>query len=161
MQGDRPPFDSDLEYLGFWLRVLASLVDNVLLLLVIVPIGAWIYGPGYLNASGSGFQGFADIVVSFVLPAIAIVAFWIARQATPGKMLLRARIVDADTGSAPGYGQWAMRYVGYLVSTVPLGLGLVWVAFDPRKQGWHDKLARTVVVRPRPSSRVDRVDVGH
>ena len=42
-----------------------------------------------------------------------------------------------------------MRYLGYYVSIIPLFLGLIAVAFDPRKQGWHDKLAGTVVVRPR------------
>lgn len=39
------------------------------------------------------------------------------------------------------------RYLGYFVSMLFLGLGCIWVAFDSRKQGWHDKLAGTVVVR--------------
>ena len=42
-----------------------------------------------------------------------------------------------------------IRYLGYYVSAIPFGLGLLWVAFDPRKQGWHDKMAGTVVVRRR------------
>lgn len=71
------------------------------------------------------------------------------RQATPGKMAISARIVDAGTGGPPSTAQLVVRYLGYFVSTIPLCLGLLWVAFDPRKQGWHDKLARTVVVRPR------------
>jgi uncharacterized RDD family membrane protein YckC len=80
---------------------------------------------------------------------VAIVLFWLYRQATPGKMAISARIVDARTGGKPGIGQLIGRYLGYFVSTMPLFLGLIWVAFDPRKQGWHDKLAGTVVVRPR------------
>ena len=44
--------------------------------------------------------------------------------------------------------QLVIRYLGYFVSTIPLGLGLLWVGFDRRKQGWHDKMANTVVVRP-------------
>lgn len=75
--------------------------------------------------------------------------FWVYRQATPGKMVISARIVDARTGGKPGTGQLIGRYLGYYVSIIPLLLGLVWVAFDARKQGWHDKLAGTVVVRPR------------
>jgi len=39
------------------------------------------------------------------------------------------------------------RYFGYFLASIPLGLGLLWVAFDKRKQGWHDKLAGTVVIR--------------
>jgi len=69
------------------------------------------------------------------------------RQATPGKMAIGARVVDATTGQAPSTRQLVIRYLGYYVSTIPLMLGLIWVAFDPRKQGWHDKLAGTVVVR--------------
>jgi uncharacterized RDD family membrane protein YckC len=78
-----------------------------------------------------------------------VVLFWMYRQATPGKMAIGARIVDARTGRPPGTKQLVGRYLGYYVSTIPFCLGLIWVAFDPRKQGWHDKLAGTVVVRPR------------
>jgi len=76
-----------------------------------------------------------------------VVVFWINRQATPGKIAIDARIVDADTGGKPSTKQLLIRYVGYYVSTLPLFLGFFWVGFDPRKQGWHDKMANTVVVR--------------
>jgi uncharacterized RDD family membrane protein YckC len=66
-------------------------------------------------------------------------------------MLIRARIVDADTGAAPSTVQLVIRYLCYYLSILPLGLGLLWVGWDPRKQGWHDKIARTVVVRARVS----------
>jgi uncharacterized RDD family membrane protein YckC len=45
-----------------------------------------------------------------------------------------------------------LRYAGYFVALLPVGLGILWVAFDARKQGWHDKLAKTVVVRGRRPS---------
>lgn len=76
-----------------------------------------------------------------------MIAFWLYKLATPGKMAIGATIVDARTGRRPSAGQLVIRYFGYIVSTLPLGLGLIWVAFDSRKQGWHDKLAGTVVVR--------------
>jgi uncharacterized RDD family membrane protein YckC len=139
---------ADLEYVGFWARVGASLIDSVLVAMVCWPLVSWIYGPDYWM-SLELVKGPADLLVSWVMPAVAIVAFWVYRQATPGKMAIRARIVDAATGGAPGMMQLVIRYLGYFVSTVPLGLGLIWVAFDPRKQGWHDKLAGTVVVRSR------------
>jgi len=40
-----------------------------------------------------------------------------------------------------------VRYIGYFVSVIPFGLGFIWIAFDSKKQGFHDKLAGTVVVR--------------
>jgi uncharacterized RDD family membrane protein YckC len=78
-----------------------------------------------------------------------VLLFWIYRQATPGKIAIGARIVDAESGANPSARQLVGRYLGYYVSIVPLMLGIFWVAFDPRKQGWHDKLAGTVVVRPK------------
>jgi uncharacterized RDD family membrane protein YckC len=56
-------------------------------------------------------------------------------------------VVDATTGNTLSVGQSIGRYLGYYVSMIPLFIGLIWVAFDKRKQGWHDKLAGTVVIR--------------
>jgi uncharacterized RDD family membrane protein YckC len=137
---------TEFEYVGFWLRVWASLIDTVLMLIVIFPILFAIYGSEKL-ASGVTLSGPANILISYVLPAIVVILFWIARQATPGKMAIGATIVDAKTGGKPSLRQDLIRYAGYFVSTIPFCLGLIWVGIDKRKQGWHDKLAGTVVVR--------------
>jgi uncharacterized RDD family membrane protein YckC len=84
-----------------------------------------------------------------LLPFAGVVLFWLKRQATPGKMVVAARVVDAETGKTLTVGQAVGRYLGYIVATLPFGLGLLWVAFDRKKQGWHDKMAGTVVVRQR------------
>ena len=84
-----------------------------------------------------------------MLPAVATILFWKARQATPGKMALSLKIVDAQTGQPMSTGQAIGRYFAYFVSAIGLMLGYLWVAFDRRKQGWHDKLAGTVVVHAR------------
>ena len=138
--------DSNLEYVGFWPRVGASLIDTVLLLVILLPLIHMVYGPAYW-ASDSFIQGPFDFLANYVLPAIAVIAFWIARQATPGKMAIGAKIVDAKTGHPASKGQLVGRYLGYYVSSIPLFLGIFWVAFDDKKQGWHDKLAGAVVVR--------------
>ena len=137
---------SRLEYAGFWIRVWASIIDTIVLGVLIYPALTAIYGSEYWESTDF-IQGPADFLISWVLPAIAVVWFWMARQATPGKMAVGARIVDANTGNNPGTTQLIVRYLGYFVSAIPLCLGIFWVAFDSRKQGWHDKLARTVVVR--------------
>jgi uncharacterized RDD family membrane protein YckC len=64
-------------------------------------------------------------------------------------MIMKLKIIDAHSGGPASTGQLIGRYLGYYVATIPLALGLVWVAFDERKQGWHDKLAGTLVVRTR------------
>ncbi|WP_150118808.1 RDD family protein [Collimonas fungivorans] len=137
---------TEFEYVGFWLRVCAHLIDTVLVLVVIIPILFSIYGSEEL-VSGVTLSGPMNILVSYILPAAVVITFWQARQATPGKMAIGARIVDARTGDKPSIKQDAIRYLGYFVSTFPLCLGLIWVGIDKRKQGWHDKLAGTVVVR--------------
>ncbi len=142
--------NDEFEYAGFWVRVGAALIDTVLIVCVTFPLMIAIYGWSYFDGSKTGFiAGVGDFLISWVAPAVAVVAFWFYKQATPGKMALSVRVVDAKTGNTLTVGQSIGRYLGYFVSTIPLGLGLIWVAFDPRKQGWHDKLAGTVVIRSR------------
>ena len=138
----------NLEYVGFWPRVGATILDSIIILIISIPTLIAIYGGGYFTDPTRSFiAGPADFLISYVFPAVAVVLFWMYKQATPGKMAVAARVVDAETGNALTVGQAIGRYLAYFVSTIPLGLGLIWVAFDPKKQGWHDKLAGTVVIR--------------
>ena len=139
--------DAALRYVGFWRRFAASLIDTAWMLLITLPLGFLVYGRDYLDAEKVGFvAGPADVLISWVLPAVLVIAFWIARQATPGKLVVSDKIIDAKTGGIPSARQLVGRYLGYYLAILPLGLGLLWVAFDRRKQGWHDKLAGTLVV---------------
>lgn len=140
--------ESEMEYVGFWPRVGASLLDTLFVLVITWPLLIWIYGWAYFG-SEKLIAGPADLLLSWVFPAVACILFWIHKRATPGKMAISAVVVDATTGESLTTGQAIGRYLAYFVSTIPLGLGLIWVGIDPRKQGWHDKLANTVVVRPR------------
>ena len=140
--------NQEFEYAGFWARTGASIIDTVLVMLVTIPLLLSIYGWAYFEAPATSyFAGTADFVISWVMPTVAIIAFWVLKQATPGKMLISARIVDARTGQPASTGQLIGRYFAYFVAMLPLFLGIVWVAFDKRKQGWHDKLAGTVVIK--------------
>ncbi len=139
----------DVRYVGFWARVLASLIDTVLLGLVIYPVAYAVYGATYFETSSellAGPKGTVDVLLNYVFPVIAILLFWIYRSATPGKMVLKARIVDATTLGPAAKWQLVVRYIGYYVSLFSLGLGFFWIGWDARKQGFHDKLARTVVI---------------
>ena len=123
-----------MEYLGFWPRVGASIIDSLLSLVLIAPV-FWLL-------TGDASSGLANAAA-----VLAVLAFWYYKQSTPGKMVFDAKIVDARTGGKMSAGQMIGRYLGYIVSAIPFGLGFFWVAWDSRKQGWHDKLAGTVVVR--------------
>ena len=93
-------------------------------------------------------QGTAGaLALQVLLPAVIFVGFWMWKSATPGKMIVSAKIVDAATLGEPSTGQLIVRYVGYFISSLVFCLGFLWIAFDKRKQGWHDKMASTVVIR--------------
>jgi uncharacterized RDD family membrane protein YckC len=134
------------EYVGFWARFGASLIDSILMGIILVPIGH-LFGIGGLEAYR--LDSPANIAVNGLLPAVAVILFWMYRQATPGKMLIGAKIVDEKTLGKPSTGQMIGRYFAYYLSTIVLLLGFIWVGFDARKQGWHDKLAGTLVIRSR------------
>ncbi len=131
------------EYVGFWLRLVASLIDTFLMVAILYPILAMFFG-WQLHYEGLGV---GSTLLSYLLPAAVIITFWIYRSATPGKMIIGAEIVDAKTGGKPSTGQCIGRYLCYYLSSLIFCLGFLWVAWDRRKQGWHDKLAGTVVIK--------------
>jgi uncharacterized RDD family membrane protein YckC len=125
-----------VKYVGFWPRFGAYIIDSIwqgILILILIQLGL---------PDGSQLGFFLQALILFVL----ILGFWFYFQSSPGKMVFSAKIVDARTGQKPTKKQLVIRSVAYIISMIPFGLGFVWIAFDSRKQGWHDKIARTVVV---------------
>lgn len=146
LHGDEP---CELEYVGFWSRTLAGVIDFGLLAAMLLPV---------LRLAESGPDGFiaggVNALIALLLAAAAALLFWLAPGTTPGKLAIAAEVVDERTGCPPAMAQRIGRAFGVLLSLVPLGLGFLWVAFHPKKQGWHDKLAGTLVVRARRARRV-------
>ncbi len=134
------------DYVGFWSRVWAALLDLLVFIFFTVPLLYAIHGRDYFKSDVT-LRGPVDFLNTCVLPSAIIILCWLICAATPGKMAVSAKIVDAKTGQRPKPRQFIIRYLGYYLSALPLGLGFLWVAIDSRKQGWHDKLAGTVVIR--------------
>jgi len=137
----------DLQYVGFWARFRATIVDTILLILIIYPIFYLLYGDAFME-KGAEFNAVNNFI-NYILPFIGVLILWHYKSATPGKMLIKASIVDATTYAKPSTKQFVIRYLGYLISLLPLGLGYFWAGWDKKKQTWHDKLAHTVVVQPK------------
>lgn len=141
--------DAHTRYAGFWRRLAATLIDTLLLVAVSVPI-MMLFGRGMMEAMRPGtLPGAHDLnglLLNYVLPLLLSVFFWVKYLGTPGKLLLNCRVVDASTGAPLRPGQATLRYLAYIVSTLPLCLGFLWIAWDHRKQGFHDKIAKSVVV---------------
>jgi uncharacterized RDD family membrane protein YckC len=130
-----------VELAGLGSRLLAQVIDLFWLLPLSILLGvvADFANGGEMSAGGE--------LMANLIGALIVLLFWTERQATPGKMVLGLRIVDAATGGTPTIGRLTLRYVGYLVSALPLGLGYLWALWDRQRQGWHDKMAGTLVVR--------------
>lgn len=139
-------------YAGFWIRVSANVLDMLMLgavnMAVFMATNTWAMAT-QPSGIGSVSAGISEAVVEsgILLPPLIIVGCWIVWAATPGKMMLGLRIVDEPTGGRPSAWQCIGRYFMALVALACAGIGYFYIVIDPRKQGWHDKLVRTLVVR--------------
>lgn len=139
----------ELQYVGFWARTAAYIIDSILLMLIIIPLLYVVLGGSALDPNNPQPTLPASYwVITTILPVAFFLVFWIWKSSTPGKMLFKATIVDAKTGGKPSKGQFIGRYFGYILSSLVFMLGFFWIGWDKRKQGWHDKLSGTVVVKP-------------
>ena len=148
------PFDiSSVKKGGFWIRYVAWIIDTIILNiigLILLRIGSVAFDLG-----SSGFQNLeteemvAIMIPYFVFMLIVNIAYFTyfhgSTGQTLGKMVCKLKVVRLN-GSSVGYGKAFLRWIGYLVSSI-FYLGFLWVAWDKHKQGWHDKIAGTYVIR--------------
>src|SRR5580765_1697846 len=138
-------------YAGFWVRFLAVLLDGILLGIVTAAL-APLWGP-QLTFTGTGTAAAMQVnaqanAFSTLLGLVYFTVFWSWRGQTVGMMPFNMQVVGVADGKKIDWVRALLRYVGFVVSIIPLFLGLIWAAFDDRKQGWHDKIAGTLVIRP-------------
>lgn len=140
--------DAENQYAGFWQRTLAAIIDGIWLYGIICAL-LWFFFGSEIFSPDASYTITQFIVFEVIIPLIVVMAFWIIKSATPGKMVFRMKIVDAETFQSVSPERLFVRYLAYVVSMLPLFLGILWVAWDKKKQGWHDKIAKTVVLRAR------------
>ncbi len=137
-------------YGGFWIRFLALFLDGIIIGVVSSAL-APIFGVGQIVTTTTGTTAvqinYTYNALGALLGLLYFIGFWSFRGQTPGMIPFRLRVVRAADGSRPDWVVSLLRYVGLIISIIPLFLGLIWAAFDSRKQGWHDKIAGTLVIR--------------
>ena len=145
---------------GFWRRAVAYGIDKIILHVISILLllsGMLAIGlnlPAYPHGRGRGlFNGILDgrflvfyYAVTVFINMIYFTWFHGATGQTPGKILLGLRVVQT-TGDPMTFGVAFLRWVGYIISAAGICLGFIWIIFDRKKQGWHDKIAGTVVIR--------------
>jgi uncharacterized RDD family membrane protein YckC len=137
--------DRRIAYAGFWPRAGALALDVLVTSLWAAPFRS-IFGQVTEDPAVLG-----PLRVSGIVVLIAFWAYFVLTTATTGgtlgKHALGMRVVSTAF-ERPGWETVFFReVVGRVIVTASAGLGYVWAAFDPRKQGWHDRIADTLVVR--------------
>jgi uncharacterized RDD family membrane protein YckC len=148
------------KYAGFWRRLVAYLIDSTIIIVVffvlfMIAMMAFLFGSMSGNSSKwlanlmDPTRVFSILIFTWIFYAAMTIAYFTyfhgTTGRTPGKMLLGLQVLSAD-GTSISFGIAFLRAVGYLVSGALFNIGFIWAAFDKRKQGWHDKIADTVVI---------------
>ena len=138
-----------MRYAGFWIRVVAYIIDAFILSTIMILIGTiW-----SLGSDGSTEDLIATVAQSGLFAFISFFLNWFyyailessEYQATLGKKLLGLQVTD-EFGRRMSFGRATGRYFSKLISSLILGIGYVMAAFTDRKQALHDKLASTLVI---------------
>jgi uncharacterized RDD family membrane protein YckC len=123
-----------VEYAGFWIRFAAAIIDGILL-----GILGWILREALGNNLGSTFNFLIGLAYYAGMESSA-------RQATIGKSLLGLKVTDLE-GNRISIGRALGRYLAKIISAFILLIGFIMVAFTAKKQGLHDMIAGTLVVK--------------
>jgi uncharacterized RDD family membrane protein YckC len=119
---------------GFVDRAIAVIIDAVILLI-----------PNLIFSFAIG--GAIGSLLSFLLGAGYVIYFWTSTGQTPGKKMMKLKVVKADGGTILTPGEAIVRYLCQFISAIALALGYLWVIWDPKHEAWHDKLAGTKVIK--------------
>jgi uncharacterized RDD family membrane protein YckC len=142
-----------LQPAGFVTRLVAFVIDQVIIATILSFLSA-IVGVLFQSFRLGQFLGTGDLTLQlaliplgaagFILGLFYYVGFWLLAGQTPGKAFLGLVVIRADGRPLR---PWAaiVRWLGYWLSGI-LFLGYLWILIDNRRQAWHDKLARTLVV---------------
>ncbi len=136
------------QYAGFWIRVVASLLDGAILFVVQFALGFLLAMAGLAAGAGAGEEVSGLVMLFGYLVSFAYYIIFTGHCGqTPGKMALRIKVIRTD-GSDISYGKAAFREViGKFISGIILCIGYLMVAFDEKKQGLHDRMADTYVIK--------------
>jgi uncharacterized RDD family membrane protein YckC len=118
---------------GFWIRVVAYIIDAILIGIVETIL---------ISAAGAAGQSIAGL-----LGIVYFIGMWGTTGQTVGMMPFGLRVVRNADGGKLTWGNAVLRFIGLIVSFVCIFIGVIWVAFDSRKRGWHDMIGGTVVIR--------------
>lgn len=153
---EKEPKEVAIEYAGFWIRLGAWLLDGIILLFMawLIPhlfaTLSWsVAGVNRFSVNPVFSHSFVSAQIIWVIACLKIpyfVGFWVWRGQTPGNMALGIKVIRTS-GASLTLSYALLRYLGCIVSSLIVFIGFIWIAFDSRKQGIHDKIADTYVIK--------------
>lgn len=129
-----------MNYAGFWIRVLATIIDGIV---IGVAVGIIMSLTGCNTHSASLSQSLFMLAVQWGYYSLMESS---ARQATLGKIVFGLRVTDLQ-GNRISFGKATARFFGKVLSGLVLFIGYIMVAFTDKKQGLHDMMVGTLVLR--------------
>ena len=144
-----------VRYGGFWIRLVASMIDWLIVSIVVGPVAGIIFFMIHAAGGAVRMPDFGIGLVSrIVLQTLFFCAFWIyeaamessSRQATLGKMAMGLKVTD-EQGRRISFGRATARYFSKIISGMILLIGYIMAGFTARKQALHDMIAGTLVTR--------------
>jgi uncharacterized RDD family membrane protein YckC len=161
------------KYAGFWRRFIAYMIDGFIIgiiFFVLAIIAGIAFFTGIMSGGNNAWiagmndpERMLSITLWFWLFSTLInIAYFTyfhgTTGRTPGKTLLGVQVVSVE-GRPISFGTAFLRSVGYMVSSLFFCLGFIWIGFDKRKQGWHDKIAGTVVIIRERESNTEGISI--
>ena len=135
---------------GFGPRAAALVIDAMLVWFLGIILGMAVAVAGLLLSIFSPDWpprlDWLVILSGLVFSVVYFTAAWSKSGQTLGKIVVGIKVVGKD-GQPPSGGKALLRYLGYILNGLALSIGFVWVAVDRKRQGWHDKIAGTYVIR--------------
>jgi uncharacterized RDD family membrane protein YckC len=143
-----PRDENAVRVIGFERRLVATLIDGALIFLLSFFLTLVI---GSIGVFSGAYDNREALPTDRLLPLLGIlislayyVGYWKRSGQTPGKSIMEMKVITTD-GRPISWGRALARYVGYIVSGLVVSIGFLWIAFDEKRQGWHDKMAGTCV----------------
>ncbi len=151
----QPDAPAHIRYGGFWIRLVAYVID-LILINVVLSIIASVFGIKYMPGDPTSFDLDQFIAQMGTLQLLGLVVTWLywalmessARGATVGKMAVGLRVVD-ESGNRLSFLRATGRFFAKFISTIILCIGFLMIAFTDRKRGLHDMIASTLVIKTR------------